>query len=1009
MHGLPSLQLTPAPGLQTPPLHASLLVQLSPSLHGLPSLAAPNLQPLAGSQLSLVHTLLSAHGMRLPAHLPFTHPSPVVQALPSSQVPLVLAVKAQPLPSTHTSSVQTLLSLQTTGVDDLHVPFAHASLVVQTSPSLHARPSLAALNLQPKPNTHTSLVHGLPSLQKTWLPTHPPLVQTSLLVHELPSSQETPLPLSLWLQPLVESHASSVQTLPSSQEIALPLQVPLPHLSPLVQALPSSHAPLRLLCPQPLPGLQVSVVQILPSSQLIALPELHLPLAQMSPVVQALPSSQAIVLAPNTQPLLSSQESVVQGLPSLHVTLTPTQNPPWHASFLLHAWPSLHTVPSEKVLVQPLEMSQASLVQGLPSSHLALLPPTHLPPAQPSPTVHALPSVQVPAPGKLAQPLMASQESMVHGLPSPQFTPPPDLHAPLEQLSPLVQALPSLQVPPMALWVQPLVVSQPSAVQTLPSSQPIAVPLQLPCLHASLAVQALPSAQGMPSRLACSQPTALSQLSLVHGLPSSQSMALPDTHLPPLQPSPSVQAVPSLHGSLLALCTQPTASLQLSLVHGLSSAQLGTLPAHEPWKHTSLTLQTWPSSHAAPSLLVCTQPLKNPQESMVHASPSSQSTLLPGLHTPPTQPSPLVQALPSSQLPSVLACVQPLAGSQPSLVQGLPSSQPMLSPGAHTPSTHMSAPVQALPSAQAPLVWACTQPPLASQPSLVHGLPSSQLMILPTQLSPTQTSPLVQSSPSLQLPTRSVLVQPLATSHASWVHGLPSSQLTALEETHAPPLHWSPPEHALPSSQVMWLGKCTQPLPSAHVSSVQGLPSAQAGTMPTQLPCKHASLTLHFWPSSQMFVLSVVVQPNWRSHTSFVHGLPSSQVIALTGTQNPWLHWSPLVQALPSLQEPLAGAWMQPLKVSQLSSVQTLPSSQPLPVPPVQPPFMHRSPPVQGLPSLQVAPLAKCTQPLALSQLSSVHGLASLQSTVTPLHSPSAHKSPPVHALPSLQNPLNCV
>ena len=70
-------------------------------------------QPVAGLQVSVVHTLLSLHVMAPPEwQVPPPQVSPVVHAFPSSQA-FVLLMKAQPDAGLHVSVVQALLSLQT--------------------------------------------------------------------------------------------------------------------------------------------------------------------------------------------------------------------------------------------------------------------------------------------------------------------------------------------------------------------------------------------------------------------------------------------------------------------------------------------------------------------------------------------------------------------------------------------------------------------------------------------------------------------------------------------------------------------------------------------------------------------------------------------------------------------------------------------------------------------------------------------------------------------------------
>ena len=95
---------------------------------------------------------------------------------------------------------------------------------------------------------------------------------------------------------------------------------------------------------------------------------------------------------------------------------------------------------------------------------------------------------------------------------------------------------------------------------------------------------------------------------------------------------------------------------------------------------------------------------------------------------------------------------------------------------------------------------------------------------------------------------------------------------------------------------------------------------------------------------------------------------------------------------------------MQPFLVSQLSVVQGLPSSQETSLPaPRQAPPAHTSPVVQVTPSSQPTALLTALQSPARLQLSSVHGLLSLQTLVVPTHVPVPQLSPLVQALPSLQ------
>ncbi len=128
-----------------------------------------------------------------------------------------------------------------------------------------------------------------------------PILQMSPEVQGLPSSHVLPV-LGLLVQPMTGLQPSSVQGLPSLQppmslgllgSMAVPLQVPLVHLSPLVQASPSSQASVLGLCLQPSNLSQLSVVHELLSSHLLGKPP-HTSEAQVSLSVQALPSSQGM-------------------------------------------------------------------------------------------------------------------------------------------------------------------------------------------------------------------------------------------------------------------------------------------------------------------------------------------------------------------------------------------------------------------------------------------------------------------------------------------------------------------------------------------------------------------------------------------------------------------------------------------------------------------------------------------------------------------------------------------
>jgi len=236
-----------------------------------------------------------------------------------------------------------------------------------------------------------------------------------------------------------------VHTLASSQlGGAPPTQAPPTQVSLVVHALPSLHGAALLVCVQPVAGLQASSVHTLPSLQLGGAPPTQTPPAQVSLVVHELPSLQATVLLVCAQPVAGLQASSVQTLASSQLGgAPPTHTPPAQVSLVVHALPSLHGAVL-LVCVQPDPGLQASSVQTLPSSQFGGAPPTHVPAAQVSPVVQALPSLQGAVLLVCVQPVAGLQASSVHTLPSSQLVGPPGTQTPPEQMSPVVQALPSL-------------------------------------------------------------------------------------------------------------------------------------------------------------------------------------------------------------------------------------------------------------------------------------------------------------------------------------------------------------------------------------------------------------------------------------------------------------------------------------------------------------------------------------------------------------------------------------
>jgi hypothetical protein len=115
----------------------------------------------------------------------------------------------------------------------------------------------------------------------------------------------------------------------------------------------------------------------------------------------------------------------------------------------------------------------------------------------------------------------------------------------------------------------------------------------------------------------------------VQALLSSQLTAAPAWHVPPAQVSAVVQAFPSSHAAVLFVWRQPVARSQVSVVHGLLSSQFGPGPLmQDPLLHVSPMVHAFPSSQAA-VLFVKTQPVAGLQLSVVQMLPSLQTSVAP--------------------------------------------------------------------------------------------------------------------------------------------------------------------------------------------------------------------------------------------------------------------------------------------------------------------------------------------------------------------------------------------
>ena len=533
-----------------------------------------------------------------------------LQRLPSEQLlPLAVGVWTGPVAGSQVSVVHELPSSRLGGAPATQEPDAlHVSVPLQALLSGHAVPAVTGVCVTvPETGSQLSVVHALLSLTLIGAPaTQVPVeLHVSLPLQALPSEQLVPLVFGAWLTPVVGLHASVVQGLLSSTTGGVPAThaALASHVSVPLHALPSEHEVPTVtgVCVTPLAGAHASVVHGLLSFTVGAVPATQVPVAlHVSAPLQALPSEQLV-------PVLTG------------VCVT-----------------------------APVELLQASVVHGLPSSVATGVPVAHAPAAlQVSAPLHALPSEQlVPvATGVWVTPVEGLHASVVHELPSSVATGVPATHVPLAlQVSVPLQAFPSEQLVPALAGVcvtAPVEVLHASVVQGLPSSVATGVPAaQAPlALQVSAPLQAFPSEQLVPvlTGVCVTAPVEVLHASVVHGLLSSVATGVPATQAPaelqvsvPLHAFPSEQVVPVLTGVCV---TAPVEVLQASVVHGLLSSVATGVPATQvPLAlQVSVPLQAFPSEQLVPVLTgTCvTAPVEVLHASVVQGLLSSVATGVP--------------------------------------------------------------------------------------------------------------------------------------------------------------------------------------------------------------------------------------------------------------------------------------------------------------------------------------------------------------------------------------------
>jgi hypothetical protein len=201
----------------------------------------------------------------------------------------------------------------------------------------------------------------------------------------------------------------------------------------------------------------------------------------------------------------------------------------------------------------------------------------------------------------------------VHGLPSSVATEPPGWHSPALQLSPVAQALASLQATPslFAGFEQlPELASQLPATWHWSSAAHTTglLPTHPPAWQVSLCVHEFPSEHAEPFAFSGFEQAPVAELQVParwHWSSTAHTTGLAPTHEPTWQVSASVQALPSLHAepSLLEGFEQtPLAGLQLPATWHWSKAlqAVGLVPRHAPAWQASVWVQAFPSEQSEP-------------------------------------------------------------------------------------------------------------------------------------------------------------------------------------------------------------------------------------------------------------------------------------------------------------------------------------------------------------------------------------------------------------------------
>jgi hypothetical protein len=456
--------------------------------------------------------------------------------------------------------------------------------------------------------------------------------------------------------------------------------------------------------------------------------------------------------------------------------LLPVHAPPWHASLLVQAFPSLHVVPSAEAGFEQLPVVGSHVPGEWHWSDAVQV--TGLEPTQ-TPAVHSLVWLHLSVPAQTVPSAAAGFEHPVVGLHVPatwhaslavHVTVPVPTQVPDWQASDGVHALPSLHVVPLGtagFEHAPEVGSHVPATWHWSLAEHVTGvdPVHAPATHAYIWLHLLLPVQVVPSGAAGSEHTpvlGLHEPATWHASLEVQVTGFEPMHVPLWQVSLWVQAFPSLQAVPLAAAGLEHTPLLGSHVpaewHWSLAVQVtGLEPTQTPTWQESDCVHAFPSLHVVPlgNVGLAHAPLVGSHVPAAwHWSAAAHVTGFEPVQVPARQASVWVHALPSSHVvPSGAAGDEqaPLAGSQLPARWHWSTGAQVTGVPAHVPAWHDSSCVQRLPSLQAvpSLIGEVLQAPVTgSQTPTAHGPELLHCTVFdPTQYPALQACVCRQASP----------------------------------------------------------------------------------------------------------------------------------------------------------------------------------------------------------------------------------------------------------------------